>query len=205
MNILNNIEIKSDMSIENIELIESIPRDYHKFYLKIADYRECIDFLNSIPTTTTLTIQIGETLIQAVALNTGSIIEDSITIPCQGWITYPKEEELDAAIISKELLSAVLSEEVVKVDNMARKENFYYFVKNENYPMGEQRRKISIYKLMSLCKRWAKGLQFVVYSSIGDCFIYYSDKNKEHFFGEKGDFEHNRVFKACQFILDTKV
>lgn len=109
-------------------------------------------------------------------------------------------------MISKELLSKVLSEEVIEIDELKFGSTIYFIKMIRNADFGHSkmdakvRSEINVYELMHKCKKWANRKLIKIDSSyLGLVDIYYDGKSK----GFVADTEPESVFKATEWIEST--
>lgn len=108
-------------------------------------------------------------------------------------------------MISKELLSEVLEEEVLSVRPYISDDPFY-----KNIIMWECRKNtydiINIYELAHKCKEWAfnNGYYLTIYNDAVDIILQTNCKLIENITDDSFKYSPMLVFKACQWILDNK-
>ena len=114
-------------------------------------------------------------------------------------------------MISKELLSKVLEENISEVYKMGSNPNFKQnTLLFKLYGSGELCH-INIYELAHKCKEWAKSKGFFILSGYDNTETPEAIIN--HIYSESGcccdgafeaDTEPDAIFKACQWMLDNK-
>ena len=109
------------------------------------------------------------------------------------------------AIISKELLCEVYSEEVDFIRYVANNTHEVYF-KN---PTRLKYQIVNIYELAHKCKEWAYNNNYYVYSIFafggeGWSYITHTDNISKRLSSFDTDSEPEAIFKACQWILENK-
>jgi len=110
-------------------------------------------------------------------------------------------------IISKELLSEVLNEEVVEIFIFSKNTIGYYIKDNFNGNGKQIEHKINIHELAHKCKEWTwrqeKIYEIVERKTQVD--VYRNGKKVAQFIGDSLIvFLPNRVFRACEWILEQK-
>lgn len=108
-------------------------------------------------------------------------------------------------MISKELLSEVLNEEVDVIDIRTSIDD-YSIPENEirYYPaLATGYASINIYELAYKCKDWALSKGYILQSWYKNCICINitDDFNKNSYYG---DSEVEAIFKACEWILDNE-
>jgi len=103
-------------------------------------------------------------------------------------------------IISKELLSDVLEEKVVRVHIMENMTYIYFLDSNQEYFMN-------IHELANKCKEWAsiKGFRLTSFQDLEDgcCEVSESISYPPCLFSQICKTEAEAIFEACQWILDN--
>jgi hypothetical protein len=109
-------------------------------------------------------------------------------------------------MISKELLSEILCEEITDIRHplVSNKCGYILGYAFAGDPFLHQ---INIHELAHMCKEWAnKKHNILIFSSIkGDIDLFYRDTESydEWFMCHDGE-EPKAIFKACQWILENK-
>ena len=116
-------------------------------------------------------------------------------------------------MISKELLSKVLEENISEVYKMGSNPNFKQnTLLFKLYGCGELCN-INIYELAHKCKEWAYTQGYIIFSKIrlnssyASCYFHNIGKHdyEDNFHNDfRAETESEAIFKACQWILDNR-
>jgi len=103
-------------------------------------------------------------------------------------------------MISKELLSEALGKNALYVKII---DNTIYY---ETYrsAFGVMKKSINIHELAHKCKEWALDLGYELVEKQDVCMIFNGDLYITSFSSSDLDYDPNRVFKCCEYILEQK-
>ena len=113
-------------------------------------------------------------------------------------------------MISKELLSEVIKEDLHRISRIDQVANcIHYKIYNDFFE--DTYYAVNIYELAHKCKKWAEDKGYILLSKNKECLIYLIDEvydvveclnQYEEYF--EADTEHKATFKACEWVLNQK-